>query len=100
MVGLLTTAPGSSLPGIFQRFHPYNVIMDSTYFMILSDTIETFPRLSYAALAPIFQSDSTPLEAVETLPFYLQHWFVYVVIIVWIAVPLAIAIQWFDAGSE
>ena len=97
---VVVSPPGAFLPGVLQRLHPYNLLLDLTGFVGLSGTIEAFPRLSYAGLAWVLSQDDAPLAAVETLPVTLGLSFTAVVFVLWLAVPLAIAIVLFDPELE
>ncbi|WP_049922840.1 ABC transporter permease subunit [Halopiger djelfimassiliensis] len=88
--------PWDFLPAVLTRFNLHNVITDGMHFFALSSVVESFPRISRTALNPILSHEAPPQEAVAELPFYLQQWFVYPVVAIWIAIPLVAAIVAFD----
>ena len=76
-----------------QRFHLMNVFYDSLM-AILSIRYEEIPNASLAAIGQSMAQG--PGATIGDQPFYLQHWFAFVILALWVAVPLAIGYWRFE----
>ncbi|WP_290809918.1 ABC transporter permease subunit [Halovivax sp.] len=75
------------------RFDLFVVFWDSLM-ALLSIRYDEIPNASAVAYGETFQTDLAGEAASQ--PFYLQHWFAFVILALWIAVPLAIGYRRFE----
>lgn len=86
---IATFHPWSVSP-LIQRFHFGTVVTDSLVILPLSRLTELVPRVSLVTEVYIDGRSTAETGTAElaAVPLYLEHWFVYVVIAFWIALPL------------
>ncbi|MFC7231998.1 ABC transporter permease subunit [Saliphagus sp. GCM10025308] len=76
-----------------QRFDLFVVFLDSL--MALLSIQHDIPNTSFVGLNQAFPQNPEAVASVSQ-PFYLQHWFAFVILALWIAVPLAIGYARFE----
>ncbi|MFP8891010.1 ABC transporter permease subunit [Natrialbaceae archaeon A-CW2] len=86
---LATFHPWSVSP-LIQRFHFGTVVTDSLVILPLSRLSELVPRVSLVTEVYIEGRSTAETGSAElaSVPLYLEHWFVFVVIAFWITLPL------------
>ncbi|MFC3959183.1 ABC transporter permease subunit [Halovivax cerinus] len=80
-----------------QRFHLFTVFQD-TLLALLSIVHDEVPNASSAVLGQRALSNPEGIGTVSE-PFYLQHWFAFVILALWIVVPLAIGYWRFERAD-
>lgn len=78
-----------------ERFYLFNVFFDSLM-ALLSIRDDEVPGASIVAYSEMAVPEPGAAPEIASQPFYLQHWFAFVILALWIAIPLAIGYYWFE----